>query len=90
MAESKHTPIPWLIDGSNSNEFIVSADGGRVASCCVNGRYWREAEANAEFIVRAVNSHAALVAACEAARNRPMSRELDAQLLAALKLAKGA
>lgn len=45
---SKHTPIPWSVD-HNCTSFIIDADGVTVAQV--------EDDADAEFIVRACNSH---------------------------------
>lgn len=54
-----HTPTPWVIDGSgtirslSSNKTVAYAAGWSQA----------EANANAALIIRAINSHAALVKA---------------------------
>lgn len=69
--ETKHMPLPWRYQSETEHGFsalqtktefqIYTAAGkfGNPATC--------ESEADAELIVRAVNSHEALVAACEAA-----------------------
>ena len=69
MSEAKHTPLPWRLFAENG--FVeVRADDVLVA--VVNWQGFNDSFrsddghlANAEFIVRAVNSHAALVAALE-------------------------
>lgn len=72
MSESKHTdysrpnPTPWRREGGN----IVDANGDQIVC---NGRSGNEYEwidqggLNLDLIVLAVNSHADLLAACEAA-----------------------
>jgi hypothetical protein len=72
MKPNMNTPLPWFADGSSI----------RVSSTALGKPYKypvmlfiagadplseRHAEANAAFIVRAVNSHDELVASCEAA-----------------------
>lgn len=57
MSDTKHTSTPWLVAG----HLIVSESGTSIAEI----RPLR-AEANAEFIVRAVNAHDALLDACKA------------------------
>ena len=75
MSEAKHSPLPWRAPSAG----IYAADGQMVASLgtptCVksataanhgNARAAAETiDANAALIVRAVNSHADLLAACE-------------------------
>ena len=60
---TQHTPTPWAASGVT----VYGSDGGArntVADTTCCGSMTREAdEANAAFIVRAVNSHDALVAA---------------------------
>ncbi len=71
----EHTPIPWEIhawaDGHNSVRICQpdhSTERGclPVAEAEILGRDREEAEANAAFIVRAVNNHAKLLKALEA------------------------
>jgi hypothetical protein len=50
MTNTKHTPTPWTSKGDQ-----VIEDGEVVADC------FQLPEGNAEFIVRAVNSHEALL-----------------------------
>lgn len=77
MSESKeqqHTPTPWRFQRKN---FIVGDEHDDMATIVAEvdfGDTKKEAqigEANARFIVRAVNSHEALVTAC---RNGLQSR----------------
>lgn len=61
-APTAHTPIPWSI--SADGQRIISADGESViadvhGAACAD----QEGAANARMIVRAVNSHAELLAA---------------------------
>ena len=63
-----HTPGPWKVGSRHPGRVI--ADGGFIA-CCTrhpdDDDQPNEVEAaNAHYIVRAVNSHASLLAACEA------------------------
>jgi hypothetical protein len=63
----KHTPLPWLVSRNNAGarplHFQPPEILGRNAACCVASQFGNgpEAEANAEFICRAVNSHYELV-----------------------------
>ncbi len=71
-AAETHTPTPWAIDetGSDDIEIYPLRDGppdfGRWSAICICQDQYDDAgtevRANAEFIVRAVNSHAALAA----------------------------
>jgi hypothetical protein len=81
MTETKqatHTPTPWETEISVSNYGLLGirkANGSKLGICSVigadgahNPRYGisaDEAKANAAFIVRAVNSHDDLLAACK-------------------------
>lgn len=62
--EKKHTPLPW-----NWNQVyrdVIEISGPHcAASISFDVRDTEECKANAELIVRAVNSHAALVAALQ-------------------------
>ncbi len=73
--EAAHTPTPW---GDNNNCQFVSPSGLLIGDTG-NGdqRTWAERRANAAFIVRACNSHAALVAALEEI-DRRLSQQVDA------------
>ena len=104
-AKAKHTPLPWKVEivpipsetaecGRNRPRYglILAPDGVCIAETC-----FKQREANARLIVRAVNSHKALVEACRAAHQAlmPLAQEphplvenaLD-KLDAALALAK--
>lgn len=61
---SEHTPTPWVLDG----DFLRTKENiyERIAS--VNPSH-KDAKTNLEFIVRAVNSHEALLAGITAALN---------------------
>lgn len=70
MSEEKHSPLPWHVQGgTNVDAGDVHVDGVRVAKCWTStfAPPLQESAANAALIVRAVNAHAALLAACEAA-----------------------
>lgn len=66
---SEHTPTPWRLPKVPAEApdatIVCDADGGSIADCTPAGPWIPEeqAEANAAFIVRAVNSHDALVKA---------------------------
>lgn len=94
-SKPKHSPLPWhyknlelpcLFD-ANNNALTYSIDG-------VSGGL--ENEVDAEFIIKAVNSHYAFVEACkDALREMPhmegcncLSKETKAKLKQALKRAK--
>lgn len=72
--ERKHTPLPWAIISPKEHEPVIaqlesdderSCDGVRQVCEVAQGRYelldYDEIKANAEFIVRACNSHYELV-----------------------------
>lgn len=68
-ASPKHTPTPWATDG---RMIVQDAEGRKffsgqpyIADCLVSAHYREDGStgANARFIVRAVNSHEALLAA---------------------------
>ena len=66
-AKTQHTPTPWAICQSapsliRVDDFILAQTFGRHSSSEVD-----EMWANAEFIVRAVNSHEHLLNACKIA-----------------------
>lgn len=108
-AGSDHTPTPWTLeleDTTYSNCFEVQAEGKTIAHVeSWNGEdndAQEEAEANAAFIVRAVNAHDNLVEALKNLRgNIDVSTintsakatakwgELIVRAEAALKLAEG-
>ena len=59
-----HSPLPWHV--GPYYRFDIEARDGRVGGGSPS--FTPRGDANAEFIVRAVNSHDALVAALKAAR----------------------
>lgn len=72
-AEPKHSPLPWSFDGDwNRIPTIFAADGRTMVAtvekgtCSHDARPSPERKANAELIVRAVNSHADMLAALKA------------------------
>jgi hypothetical protein len=77
MADTQHTPTPWSIGGLSSNpgegHVIESDSADRTIAwtansyCTANDEEYisQEDEANAEFIVRACNSHDALLRAIQ-------------------------
>lgn len=66
QVNSEHTPTPWHT-GGNGGLIVFASDGYAVANATVfHGKQEDgESAANSRYIVRAVNSHAALVAAVE-------------------------
>lgn len=59
----KHTPAPWhYYEHSHDLKFVVGDATTAIAHICPSGRRKLD-EANAAFIVRAVNSHEELLAA---------------------------
>lgn len=55
---NKHTPTPWFTDPSFNHESISAGPNGfLVADCSRTGGDKDEYQANAAFIVRAVNSY---------------------------------
>lgn len=73
-----HTPLPWIATDPHrrvnpEGPFIGPSDGSPVAA--LTGYYGLDGiVANAEFIIRAVNSHPALIEAVEYANTRAVSR----------------
>lgn len=110
---TKHTPTPWaylrddIMPGHGEHFAIVCRSDEPYSGAADIARTYNtdsrdNAEGNAAFIVRAVNSHAALVealekvkpivgAACAASSNeiRPLREAAYKQLCAALALARG-
>ena len=71
MTNAKHTPGPWQGYMENKTAYIESkADQKIIASCGITTS--PESKANAAFIVRACNSHDALVEALEALEARAL------------------
>lgn len=58
--ETKHTPLNWKQDNAEPRAIYSPNDGKIIAMCDNPFRPAYEAEANAEFIVLACNSFAAL------------------------------
>ncbi len=52
--EAKHSPVPFRVVAGKGPAYVVDADGKFLFDCDVT-----------DFILRAVNSHDALVSACE-------------------------
>lgn len=67
---AQHTPTPWHVGDGKAARIIYGQDGYAIADATVyHGRHGGAEEANAAFIVRAVNAHDDLVAALRKARN---------------------
>lgn len=60
---TEHTPTPWRNDQKPDALIVCDAEGGSIADCAPPGPWMghKTALANAAFIVRACNSHDALV-----------------------------
>ena len=94
MSDTQHTLVPWSI---GKRRWITSGDLdiARIHSVSKIGE--NEAVANAEFIVRACNSHDALVDTLQSvrwflmgkARRDPAERKIISQVVDALDKAKG-
>jgi len=73
MTTNAHTPTPWEVgDLDHNGQRIVRGEHIEICTCwhhCV-GSIEREMEANAAFIVRAVNAHEELVAALRETRDQ--------------------
>ncbi len=70
MPNDMHTPTPWRFGpiGTNQKIAISGFDSTHVATLSPIADGKGQLKANADLIVRAVNSHAALVSALEQAR----------------------
>lgn len=66
MSAQQHTPVPYCVEHTPDGTFIVPMDHKRnpIAEILCTGR---SDEANAEFIARACNAHAELLALCRRA-----------------------
>jgi hypothetical protein len=64
---SEHTPTPWYVAGGKTIRYGVKGAGG---DGWIGKANWQNGEANAEFIVRAVNCHDELVAVMKEARDK--------------------
>lgn len=84
MSETEHSPTPWVLGFDYHRTLIRTGDastGRRVATTFITGDASAKVNvANAAFIVRAVNSHDALVEALEAALAWIDAVPTDAQL----------
>ena len=62
---TEHTPAPWKAEREFEDDTptFIHKDGRAIADCAMG--YGVEDDANAAFIVKAVNSHEALVTALE-------------------------
>ena len=71
MSETKHNPAPWGYwpECCRLGGMITSAGGGHVCEPTYYDSAQERTKANAEHIVRCVNSHDALVAACKKIEN---------------------
>ena len=85
-----HTPTPWHVAGTSRIRAEMTPLNDLIADV-----HWRNRDANAEFIVRAVNAHDDLVAALRGARewlppiaNRPALKTALAAIDAALAKAE--
>jgi hypothetical protein len=74
VSEAQHTPGPWKVFGVRRNQYLAvidsipDQDGKVIANCiCHVAMTNPDAQANAEFIVRACNAHDDLLEACEQA-----------------------
>lgn len=63
MSKPEHTPTPWKTDPDVEHESVIGPDGNLVADCAIffaKKNRQKKNQANAEFIVAAVNAHDAL------------------------------
>lgn len=61
MSSLEHSPMPWEVVGDH----VKDDNGGHVADIYASGASDARIEANAAFIVKAVNAHAKLTEALE-------------------------
>lgn len=93
--KKKHTPIPWHHDPEVPRYVYANRDKGPcIAAMQYVNDSEEEAQANAAFIVTAVNSHEELLRACKAAldmltNDRAIGVPLQAWLEAAIAKAEG-
>jgi hypothetical protein len=70
---SEHTTTPWKVDPFSDETIAICTADESVHVCILEKRDAADGEcsreADAAFIVEAVNNHAALVAACQAAQS---------------------
>lgn len=87
----EHTPTPWNVRGTNGLR-IIYGENGSIAEVKNLKRLVMENDANAEFIVRACNSHEALLEACKIALSKMQEFKMlepDNYLIRAIAKAKG-
>jgi hypothetical protein len=61
-----HTPLPWSVTGKADEIMDVVVSGPKSQGICeMTGHVSQDRDADAAFIVRAVNSHSALLEALE-------------------------
>jgi len=93
-----HTPGPWERDGDDiGREILVDGEPVFLPVCTLGqptlyntSDSFLEIEANAEFIVRACNSHEDLLVACEMVIHNTLKPEIWIQIVAdAIAKAKG-
>jgi len=73
MTKTKHTPLPWKVYYAKNNGQLILGTGEESGQAIQshNGAFWRdeaEAKANAEFVVKACNSHYELLEALESVK----------------------
>ena len=97
MSEAKHTPLPWESSEENPTIIKTPRSNGLIASAMglTDSGFFpseKEALANAAFIVKAVNSHYALLEACKKALTcrASMNSDVVALIESALAQATGA
>ena len=91
MTQAKHTPTPWELEG---NCHIKSIEGWAIADCDLDYSSLNldQQEINASFIVKAVNSHEALVEALKRISNGEFTADVSSEecLLAMRQVAREA
>lgn len=68
---TKHTPTPWDVDDGDNVSIFELDTFDFIAEASWSDKRRSQAEANAAFIVRAVNSHYQLLEACKRALSMP-------------------
>jgi hypothetical protein len=89
LMQTKHTPLPWITDGQ---KIEGARPGSMYTICYLEGtpfhlRGTESAAANANFIVRACNSHETLLAALKALCDSPSASYSPTGLWSDAKLA---
>lgn len=81
LKETQHTPTPWNVDRiGNQGAFLITSRERKIAVNAVKGgaiKDIQEDRANMEFIVCAVNSHAALIDALQRAKGDHLTGTWD-------------